>query len=379
MSYYENQSQEELLARLQMIIESAVDGIVTIDEHGRIETFNRSASAIFGYEPEEVIGKNIKILMPEPYRSAHDDYMQRYLATGEKRIIGIGREVLGQRKDGSIFPFFLSVGEGIVNGRRIFTGIVRDMSEQKAAEQKIRDYARALEQSNQELESFAYIVSHDLQEPLRKIQAFGERLLKKEASRLSEQGKDYLERMLNAGERMQRLIEDLLRFSRITTRRQPYEKLTLAGVMKEVLADLEWQIEQRRAVVEVEGEQLSFDASRHQMHQLFLNLLGNALKFQKEDIPPHIRVRAEAYYEEDGKEWVKIEVADNGIGFDAQFADKIFVIFRRLHHTHEGTGIGLAICKKIVEQHGGRIEAHSHEGEGSVFTVYLPAKQDNTG
>ncbi|GIV38454.1 MAG: hypothetical protein KatS3mg033_0254 [Thermonema sp.] len=373
-SYYDDQSQEELLTRLQMIIESAVDGIVTIDEHGIIETFNHSASRIFGYEPGEVIGKNISILMPEPYRSAHDEYIARYLRTGEKRIIGIGREVLGQRKDGSIFPFFLSVGEGMVNGRRIFTGIVRDMSEQKAAEQKVREYAKALERSNQELESFAYIVSHDLQEPLRKIQAFGERILKKEADRLSEQGRNYLERMLNAGERMQRLIEDLLLFSRITTRRQPYETLSLDEVMAEVLTDLEWQIEQRRAAVEIEGGQLSFEASRRQMHQLLLNLLSNALKFQKEGVPPHVRVRA-AYCEQEGKEWIKIEVSDNGIGFDEQFADKIFVIFRRLHHDHEGTGIGLAICKKIVEQHGGRIEARAREGEGATFVIHLPRKQ----
>jgi len=373
-SYYDEQSQESLSTRLQMIIESAVDGIITIDEHGIIETFNRSASLIFGYEPAEVLGKNISILMPEPYRSAHDSYITRYLKTGEKRIIGIGREVLGQRKDGTVFPFFLSVGEGVVNGRRIFTGVVRDMSEQKAAEQKIRDYAKALEQSNRELESFAYIVSHDLQEPLRKIQAFGGRLLKKEAERLSEQGKDYLQRMLNAGERMQRLIEDLLRFSRITSRPQPYESLTLAAVIKEVLADLEWQIEQRRASIDIEGGELVFEASKHQMHQLFLNLLSNALKFQKKEVPPHIHIRG-SRYQADGKEWLKVEVADNGLGFNEQFAEKIFVIFQRLHHNYEGTGVGLAICKKIVEQHGGRIEAHSREGEGSTFIIYLPIKQ----
>lgn len=372
------QDPEELALRLQSIIESAVDGIIIINEQGIIETFNPSASRLFGYTSAEVTGKNISILMPEPHRSMHDTYIQRYLETSQRHIIGIGREVLGQRKDGTIFPFFLSVSEAHVNGKRIFTGIVHDMTEQKNAAQKIQEYAKALERSNQELESFAYIVSHDLQEPLRKIQAFGERILRYEAKQLSTDGQDYLRRMLQAASRLQTLIEAILHFSRVTSRRRPTETLHFSEIVQEVLTDLEWQVERRRAKIIVEGE-ATFEAERHQMQQLLLNLLSNALKFQQPHTPPEIRISVSEYMHENTP-CVRISIQDNGVGIEKEHIPKMFVIFQRLHpHIEGGTGIGLAICKKIVDQHGGKIEVESQPGRGTTFMVCLPKYASQKG
>ncbi|MEM7515250.1 MAG: PAS domain S-box protein, partial [Bacteroidota bacterium] len=195
--------------KLNAIIKTAVDGIISIDTKGIVQLVNPAAARLFGYAPEEVNGKNVKMLMPEPDQSRHDGYLNNYLEGGPPKIIGIGREVSGMKKDGTVFPFRLSISEVQLGTGKVFTGIVHDLTAEKLAEEKLRRYAAELERSNRELEDFAYISSHDLQEPLRKIQAFGTRLRAKEGSSLTEKGLDYLNRMLNASERLQNLINDL--------------------------------------------------------------------------------------------------------------------------------------------------------------------------
>ncbi|HSI90606.1 MAG TPA: PAS domain S-box protein, partial [Adhaeribacter sp.] len=277
--------------KINSIIQAAVDGIITIDSHGIMEMVNPSAAKLFGYHTDELLGKSINMLMPEPDRSQHDGYMHNYETTGRKRIIGIGREVTGQRKDGTIFPFFLSVSEARVHGRRLYTGFVHDITQQKLNEERLRRYAAELERSNLELQDFAYVSSHDLQEPLRKIQAFGDRLISKEKDNLSEQGKDYVDRMLNAASRMQSLINDLLSFSRLTSQSKPFVKVNLDKIVSEVLSDLEITIEKTHAQIirsplpEIEGEPT-------QMRQLFQNLISNAIKFRKENENPVINIYA---------------------------------------------------------------------------------------
>ena len=253
-------------------------------------------------------------------------------------------------------------------------GISRDITDRKEATEKLQLYAARLEASNRDLEDFAYIASHDLQEPLRKIQAFGDRLKVKYSEALGQTGCDYLMRMFDAAARMQTLINDLLSFSRVTTKAQPFAPVDLDKVLREVLSDLEIRIEQTHGRVEA-GPLGMIDADALQMRLLFQNLIGNGLKFHKENEPPVIRVRSRSL-NGDAPARLEITVADNGIGFDQKYADRIFGIFQRLHGRgqYEGSGVGLAICKKIVERHGGVIVTESKPGEGATFSVTVPVK-----
>lgn len=239
--------------------------------------------------------------------------------------------------------------------------------------------ARRLESSNRELRDFAYAASHDLQEPLRKITTFGDRLRERSADVLDETARDYLARMQNAAVRMQKLIESLLLYSRVTTKAEPFATVDLGQVVREVLSDLEVRVEATGATVAADGLPL-VHADPLQMRQLFQNLLGNALKFRRPDVAPLIRVQAEAVEvapdaDSPATAWYELSVADNGIGFDPKYAEKIFGVFQRLHgrDQYEGTGVGLAICRKIVERHGGAITAAATPGEGATFVFRLPA------
>lgn len=366
--------------KINSIINNAVDGIITIDDRGIIEMVNPSAARIFGYSKEDLIGKNVSALMPEPDRSKHDGYIEKYKETSEAKIIGIGREVTGMKKDGTVFPLYLSTSEATVHGRKVFTGFVHDITNQKLAEEKLRRYAGELKRSNMELQDFAYVSSHDLQEPLRKIQAFGDRLKIKEGEKLSEQGKDYLERMLNAASRMQNLINDLLDFSRVTTKAQPFEKVDLNFVLKGVLSDLEITIEKSNAIIQADPLPI-IEGDSTQMRQLFQNLISNSLKFTRDGERPEIKIicnnilRSPNLNATPGDEMVEIYFKDNGIGFNEKYLDKIFNIFQRLEgQKYEGSGIGLAICKKIAVRHGGYISAKSEPGKGATFIVGLALK-----
>lgn len=241
----------------------------------------------------------------------------------------------------------------------------------------LKAYTTRLEQSNRDLQEFAYVASHDLQEPLRKVLAFGDRLANKYGDVLDETGLDYLKRMQGASQRMQTLLNDLLSFSRVSTRAQPFTEVDLNTLAGEVLSDLENQIERSQGRVEI-GELPTIEADPTQMHQLLQNLIGNALKYHKDNISPTVQVLAQIKGGE-----CQISVKDNGIGFDIQYLDRIFKPFQRLHNReeYEGSGMGLAICRRIVERHGGKITAASTPGEGSTFIVTLPihpSKGDNS-
>lgn len=369
-------------ALLNSIIENAVDGIITIDKTGIIESLNPAAARLFGYQQEEAVGQNITLLMPEPFHSEHASYMENYHRTGKRKIIGIGREVLGKKKDGSIFPIKLSVSEIHYKDRRIYAGIIHDISDMKEAEKRLKAYAKELERSNRELEDFAYVSSHDLQEPLRKIQAFGNYIQDKESENLTEKGKDYLSRMLNAASRLQKLINDLLSYSRVSTKARPYESVNLDQVLQAVLSDLEILIQSKDAVV-IAHDLATIQADYTQMRQLLQNLISNGLKFGKEDVRSEVIVSGN-FYRKKGQQtpyenWFSLSVKDNGIGFDEKYKEKIFSIFQRLEgRKYEGSGIGLSIVKRIVHRHGGDIEVSSEKGEGTAFIIHLPVQQADT-
>ena len=254
--------------------------------------------------------------------------------------------------------------------------------------QELSVYSDELARSNRELEDFAFVASHDLQEPLRKIRAFGNRLESGYNDVIDERGKDYLARMLNAAERMSMLISDLLAFSRVSTRGKDFDDVNLKTAVESILGDLEIAIAEKSAQINV-GDLPTVRGDKSQLEQVFLNLLSNALKFQSEGVTPVVNVSAQDATEEETKdlllseeyEWTKITVSDNGIGFDQSFAEKIFAPFQRLHGRSEykGTGIGLAVCRRIVERHNGQITATSAPGKGATFSIIMPKDSEPFG
>lgn len=257
-----------------------------------------------------------------------------------------------------------------------------EVSERKRAEEELRFYMAKLERSNRELEDFAFVASHDLQEPLRKVQAFGDRLKAVCSNELSEKAANYLDRMQSAAGRMQTLIKDLLTFSRVTSKAQPFVHVDMNKVVQEVISDLEVLIEKLKATIRL-GILQDIEADPLQMRQLFQNLIGNALKFHKEDESPVIKISSAIINgrrlgAKSDQVFCQIIIEDNGIGFDEKYADKIFAVFQRLHgrSEYEGTGLGLAVCRKIVERHSGTIAAESTPGKGSKFIITLPVIQN---
>ena len=252
-------------------------------------------------------------------------------------------------------------------------GLEKEIRRSQKIERELQQYSKSLARSNQELQDFAYVASHDLQEPLRKIQAFGDLLESEYGDSLGE-GAEYLNRMRSAASRMSILIQDLLAFSRVTTKPQDIKQIDLNVILEDVLSDLETRITDKKGKVVIEKLPAVWADPTH-MRQLFQNLIGNALKFHKPDMPPQVKVsmhprgRDDKYYE--------IHIKDNGIGFDEKYLDRIFSVFQRLHgkDVYDGTGIGLAVCRKIVERYGGKIDAKSKPGAGSTFIIKLPIKR----
>jgi len=249
--------------------------------------------------------------------------------------------------------------------------LTAEIAERRRVEEELRDYSTKLERSNKELEEFAFVAAHDLQEPLRKIQTFSQRVVTKYRDLLDDKGTDYLVRLQNAANRMQALIRSLLKYSRVAMKPNTCAAIDLNELVQEALIDLNLRVEETGAIIEV-GYLPAIEADETQMHQLFQNLIGNALKFRGEE-KPVIKIHSAEC--SDGS-W-QIFVEDNGIGFDEKYLNRIFAPFQRLHDpkVYEGTGIGLAICRKIVEQHGGSIVAKSAPGKGSTFIITLPAIQ----
>ncbi|MFW0778176.1 MAG: sensor histidine kinase [Rickettsiales bacterium] len=364
--YFQQTTANRLLkneGRLQAVLDETVDGIITINDKGSIETFNKACENIFGYHADEVIGKNVKVLMPEPYRHEHDGYLQNYKHTGQKKIIGVGREVEGKRKDGSVFPLDLSVSEVRFEDKRIFSGIVRDISERKLQDELRQKLVDKLTESNTELERFAYIASHDMQEPIRMVTNFSEIIAKEYGKNFDEQGKEYLNYVIKSGARMRNLVEDLLAYSRMGNESVQIVSFDANDILSGALENIKGLIKDRKA--EVSHDPLpELYGNPVQIMRLLQNLITNAIKYQKPDNIPRIHVGVE----NQGDHWC-FSVKDNGIGIKQGFAEQIFQPFRRLHtwDNIQGTGLGLSICKKIVENCDGRIWVTTTQDKGSTF------------
>ncbi|GEC79538.1 sensor histidine kinase [Flavobacterium aquatile] len=285
------------------------------------------------------------------------------------------------RKDGQI-RYFRGLGRIVENasGNKTFIGTTSDVTEEIYDKKLIEDRNRELETTNKELTAFNYIASHDLQEPLRKIETFISRLVDKDFNNISETGQQYITRIQSSASRMRVLIDDLLQFSRTNKAEKVFEKTDLNSLLENARQELGQLIEDKNAVIE-NTDLPMLDIIPFQIQQLFVNLIGNSLKYSKENVTPLIKIKSSLIVAKDEEllpktkdKFYKISVEDNGIGFEQEYANKIFILFNRLHNKNQfdGTGIGLAICKKIVENHKGYIFAEGHPNEGSVFTIYLP-------
>jgi len=343
-------------------------GYLTINEEGRIVEANLTAAKQLGMERSILIGKPFSLYAAEDYREELHIHLRKVFKTKQPHTCEI--KLNGRSR---IYSYVQLVSTYLLDsdGQNLTRTTMTDISDRKQAEEKLKVFAGKLEQSNQELEQFAFIASHDLQEPLRKIQAFGNMLGNKCSDQLNEQGKDYLTRMQNAAKRMQQLIGDLLKYSRVAARPESLDTVDLREAVREVVSDLEPRIERLGAKVEV-FDLPAIKAEKSQIRQLFQNLMVNALKFHG-DNQPHIKI-----YSQRTDHDCRIFVEDNGIGFDEKYVDRIFMPFQRLHgrSAYEGTGMGLAICRKIVERYGGSITAKGKPGEGSTFIITLPVKQN---
>lgn len=373
---------EELLRvseeRFRFMVETTGDVIY----HLRYDTMtydylSPGIGKLTGYSPEEIKTIGFSSLVTRIDLPLQEDVSTKVILedrlagkTGEYRADYLITTKTGTSKwlrDHS-FPWYDDSGKNIGS-----VGILSDLTDYKKAEALVRQRTAELQRSNQALQDFAFIASHDMQEPLRKVVSFGNMLQQKYRDSLEQTGNDYLNRMLDATKRMHSLLTGLLEYSRVTTNPEPFREVDVYAIIHEVLSDLEITIKQTGGEVKV-GELPSIQADPTQIRQLFQNLIGNALKFHKEGERPVVDLFSTTT--DDGT--LQIYVKDNGIGFEEQYLDRIFAPFKRLHgrgSQYEGTGIGLAICKKIVERHGGSITAKSTTGHGATFIIALPSKQ----
>ncbi len=355
---------QESEARMRTIFETAVDAIITIDERGIMERLNPAAERLFGYKEAEVAGKNVSLLMPAPHREKHDSYLAHYMQTGEKKIIGKGREVTGLRKDGSIFPMDLAVAEMRIGNRRMFTGVVRDISERKQAEERHKNLLEEISSANEELTNFAYVVSHDLKAPLRAIGSLADWLSTDYADKFDEEGKEHMRLLINRVHRMGNLIDGILQYSRVGRVKESFATVDLNKLVAEAIDLL---APPPHIAIHIDSRLPTIVAEPTRVQQVFQNLISNAIKYMdKPNGTVHIQCA------DDGTHW-RFSVADNGPGIEQRHFERIFQLFQTLapRDKVESTGVGLSLVKKIVEMYRGKIWVESSVGNGTTFWFTL--------
>lgn len=367
---------EKILAN---ILELAADPIITVNDKQEIIQFNIVAQRTFGYTDEEIMGQAFENLLVDEFIQQHQQYILD-LASDKHVKSRIGEQKLrARRKNGEEFPIELSISKFLQNGETMFTSILRDTTERVLTENKLRTLNEGLEQrtielarSNADLQQFAYVASHDLQEPLRTISSFITLLAEDYKGKLGEEADQYIDFIVDGTTRMKILINDLLAYSRIDFGNKSFTLVKSDEALQTALNNLKMSIDESEATIHFDSlPDILFDKGK--MSILLQNLIANAIKFRKENTPPEIRISAI----ERGNFW-EFSVSDNGIGIESKFYERIFVIFQRLHSRQEyqGTGIGMAICKRIVESGGGRIWLESELGVGTTFYFTVPIRQE---
>ena len=359
--------------KFRNLLESAPDSMVIVNEQGAIQLVNAQTVKMFGYTRYEMMGEPVSMLMPlqpDDFRQLQNENFQNV----NQNILKEGGELFGIRKDGQHFPVEIRLSPLQTEEGLLVSAAIRDISEKKQLEKTIRDAnttlekkvqqrTAELERKNKELEQFAYVASHDLQEPLQTTSGFVQLLRKQYHGRLDETADQYMDYIVQASGRMKTLIKDLLDYSRIG-RENEYRLVDCNLLLQEVLADLHNVIEENGVVIKIGQLPVLYNAFATELKSLFQNLLSNSIKFRKPDITPELTIDAVQI-----NGFWQFSVSDNGIGIEEKYLERIFVIFQRLHNRSmfEGSGIGLAHCKKIAELHGGKIWADSKPGKGSTF------------
>jgi PAS domain S-box-containing protein len=363
----------QMEGRYRGLLEAAPDAMVVVNPGGDIVLLNVQAEKQFGYGRDELVGQKVKSIIPEGFAERIIADGTRSAAEALAQQIGTGIELVARRKDGSVFPIEIMLSplespEGI-----LVTAAIRDISVRQAAEADLLQKIDQLNVSNEELGKFAYIASHDLQEPLRMVASYTQLLSRRYKGKLDAEADEFIAFAVDGANRMQRLIQDLLSYSRVGTKGQELLDTSSEEALQRALVNL-------RSAVEESGALVTHDplptvmADGTQLIQLFQNLIGNAIKYQKPGVPRvHISVVRSG-----AKQWT-FSVKDNGLGIEPQYFEKIFGMFQRLHKREEfaGTGIGLAICKKIAERHGGNISVESEPGQGSTFSFALEGVKES--
>jgi PAS domain S-box-containing protein len=357
----------QMEGRYRGLLEAAPDAMVVVNQAGEIALLNLQAEKQFGYRRDELLGQKVTNIIPEGFaeRLIADDLRSAEDALAQQ--IGTGIELIGRRKDGGEFPIEIMLSPLESAEGTLVTAAIRDITTRRAAAADLLQKVEELKRSNEELGQFAYIASHDLQEPLRMVASYTQLLSRRYKGKLDSDADEFIAFAVDGASRMQRLIRDLLAYSRVGTKGSDLLDISSEDALRQALLNLRGAIEESGALV-THDPLPTVSADETQLIQLFQNLVGNAIKYQGPGVPK-VHIAAARSSE---KKWT-FSVQDNGLGIDPQYFEKIFGVFQRLHKREEfaGTGIGLAICKKIVEQHGGNISVESQPGHGSTFRFAL--------
>jgi PAS domain S-box-containing protein len=356
--------------RFRLAVEASPASMIMVEADGRIEFANAETSRMFGYAVEDLVGRSIDILVPKRARPGHAGLRQGYFAAPSKRPMGAGRDLYGTRKDGTEFPVEIGLTPiDAADGALVLATIV-DITARRKVELDLAQRASDLELANERLTQFAYVASHDLQEPLRKIAVYAglvEEAVKASDAAAAERATAVIS---SSAARARRMVDNLLVFSRVSTAETHVQPVDLRAEVELTLSDLSAAIAESGATVRLEVEPVVVPVDRAQLGRLIQNIVSNAIKYRKVGKAPSITIRSARI----GKARVRLSIVDKGVGFDQKFATEIFQPFKRLHSAREypGSGIGLAICKAIADRYGWPLSAHSRPGEGSTFEIVLP-------